>query len=187
MEPERFILSGCSGGGKSTLLEALGACGYAIFREPGRRIVRDEQTSGGKALPWIDPEGFAARAISLALDDYHAASEVKGPVFFDRSMIDAISFTTNLCGHATAEEAALVANYRYATKVFLVPPWMEIFVNDPERQFGFDRAVEEYEQLQVAYAGYGYKTIILPKVSVPERVAIILKEIASSGPLEDPA
>jgi len=36
------IISGCSGGGKSTLLAELGRRGYAVVEEPGRRIVRQE-------------------------------------------------------------------------------------------------------------------------------------------------
>ena len=61
---DRFvILSGCSGGGKSTLLEELRARGHATVAEPGRRIVREEMTLGGNALPWIDPEAFARRAL----------------------------------------------------------------------------------------------------------------------------
>jgi predicted ATPase len=39
----RFVvISGCSGGGKSTLLIELGRRGYATVEEPGRRIVKEE-------------------------------------------------------------------------------------------------------------------------------------------------
>src|SRR6185369_12186033 len=49
---DRFVvISGCSGGGKSSLLEELGRCGYATVEEPGRRIVKEELRSGGTALP----------------------------------------------------------------------------------------------------------------------------------------
>lgn len=54
---ERFVvLSGCSGGGKSSLLAALARRGHAVVEEPGRRIVAEETRSGGSALPWTDPE-----------------------------------------------------------------------------------------------------------------------------------
>jgi AAA domain len=40
----RFVvISGCSGGGKSTLLIELGRRGYATVEEPGRRIVKEER------------------------------------------------------------------------------------------------------------------------------------------------
>jgi predicted ATPase len=61
----RFILlSGCSGGGKSTLLAELAQRGFATIEEPGRRVVREELASGGDALPWIevDPQTYEVRA-----------------------------------------------------------------------------------------------------------------------------
>ncbi|SEI08083.1 AAA domain-containing protein [Rhizobium tibeticum] len=36
------ILSGCSGGGKSTLLAELAKRGFAVAEEPGRRIVKQQ-------------------------------------------------------------------------------------------------------------------------------------------------
>jgi predicted ATPase len=67
---DRFIiLSGCSGGGKSTLLAELARRGFATVEEPGRRIVIEETRNGGTALPWIDIEAFARRAIAMALED----------------------------------------------------------------------------------------------------------------------
>jgi predicted ATPase len=48
---DRFVvISGCSGGGKSTLIAEFGRRGYAIVEEPGRRIVKEELANGGSAL-----------------------------------------------------------------------------------------------------------------------------------------
>ncbi|WP_207234152.1 AAA family ATPase [Pseudomonas aeruginosa] len=35
-------ISGCSGGGKSTLLAELKLRGHAVVEEPGRRIIQEE-------------------------------------------------------------------------------------------------------------------------------------------------
>jgi predicted ATPase len=67
---DRFVvISGCSGGGKSTLLGELARRGHAVVEEPGRRIVRDELERSGTALPWVDGVAFARRAIEMALAD----------------------------------------------------------------------------------------------------------------------
>ena len=79
---DRFVLiSGCSGGGKSTLLAELARRGFATVEEPGRRIVREERERDGTGLPWIDLPTFARRAIEMAEADYASAAELPGPVF----------------------------------------------------------------------------------------------------------
>ena len=84
-----ILITGCSGGGKSTLLEELKRRGYATVLEPGRRIVQAELQSGGSALPWIDLAAFASRAVEVSLNDLEGASRSDGPVFFDRGLFDA--------------------------------------------------------------------------------------------------
>ena len=63
---ENFVtISGCSSGGKSTLLVELRRRGFATIDEPGRRIVVEELERGGKALPWVDALAFLRRAIDV--------------------------------------------------------------------------------------------------------------------------
>ena len=71
MNVNRFVvISGCSGGGKSTLLIELGQRGYATVQEPGRRIVKEEMLGAGLALPWVNEIAFAQRAVvEIALAD----------------------------------------------------------------------------------------------------------------------
>ncbi len=110
---DRFVLiSGCSGGGKSTLLAALAAEGHATVPEPGRRIVESERARGGRALPWIDPEAFARRAVALALADRRAARGHSGRVFFDRGLIDAAAALDHVAG------TAALAEFRRLERVF---------------------------------------------------------------------
>ncbi len=45
------VLSGCSGGGKSSLLAELGRRGFATYEEPGRQVVKEQLLIGGDALP----------------------------------------------------------------------------------------------------------------------------------------
>ena len=80
------VLSGCSGGGKSTVLAKLAALGHAVVEEPGRRIIAEEIASGGTALPWIDLEAFLRRAIDMALADRAAAAANQAWTFFDRGL-----------------------------------------------------------------------------------------------------
>jgi predicted ATPase len=175
----RFILlSGCSGGGKSTLLAELAERGFATVEEPGRRVVREELASGGGALPWIDGVAFAHRITALAQEDYDAARTLPGTVFFDRGLIDAAVALQHLTGEAALTD--LAARYSYSNPVFLAPPWPELFVSDAERRHDLASAVAEYERLAAAYPALGYVVTLLPKVSVAERLAFILERVGTS-------
>lgn len=178
MAINRFvIISGCSGGGKSTLLDELSQRGYPTVEEPGRRIVKEQLLGRGTALPWIDGVTFARRCITLALSDRKAARRLQGRwVFFDRGLIDA----SVALQHQTGEPAlsALRQSLRYHQRVFLAPPWPEIYVTDSERRHSLDAGVAEYHRLVDAYPALGYEVTILPKVGVAERAEFVLRTLA---------
>ncbi|MBO9398940.1 AAA family ATPase [Shimia sp. R9_2] len=172
---ERFILlTGCSGGGKSTLLSALAARGCATVPEPGRRIIAEQVAGGGKALPWVDMEAFARRAIEVARSDLAAAQKLEGPVFFDRGLIDA-AVALEHCGGRKARDT-FGEVLPYARRVFVAPPWRALFVNDAERQHSFEAAVQEYMRIAWSLDELGYEQYVLPKMSVTARADIILKQ-----------
>ena len=141
-------------------------------------MVREELASGGGALPWANGIAFARRITALAKQDYDAARTLPGPVFFDRGVIDAAV----ALDHMTEEQvlADLAARYRYASPVFLAPPWPELFANDTERRHDFASAVAEYDRLAAAYPALGYDVTLLPKISVAERLAFILERVGTS-------
>lgn len=177
---ERFIvISGCSGGGKSTLLAELRLRGYGVFEEPGRRIVADELAGDGSALPWVDGAAFARKAIKLALADRFAADEMRGMVFFDRGLIDAAVALQKVRPEFSPEE--LCCQHRYNRHVFIAPPWPEIYVQDAERRHDFRAAEEEYHRLLGAYPRLGYRLHHLPKVGVTARADFVLNRLETAG------
>ena len=172
----RFVvISGCSGGGKSTLLAKLGRRGYATVEEPGRRIVREEMDGGGSALPWVDTAAFLRRAIAMSLADRVSVRTLEGWVFFDRGLVDAAAGLQYLTGEAVL--TSLGQTHRYHRRVFLTPPWPEIYLTDPERRHGLDFAVAEYLRLLEIYSSLCYEVSILPKIGAAERADFILKAL----------
>ena len=174
---DRFVvISGCSSGGKSTLLAELARRGLAAVEEPGRRIVLEELAGNGTALPWVDAEAFLRRAIAMALADRAAAVAHEGWVFFDRGLIDAAAGLEHLTGEPAL--AALKSTHRYHRRVFLAPPWPEIYVTDPERRHGLDAAITEYERLLQVYPSLGYEVTLLPRVGVAQRADFVLEPLS---------
>jgi predicted ATPase len=169
---DRFVvISGCSGGGKSSLLLELRRRGHSVVEEPGLRIVKEERKSNGTALPWVDAAAFLRRAIEMAIADRVKAAKLAGWVFFDRGLVDAASGLQFLTGTPVLQQMG--ATYRYHHRVFLAPPWPEIFAEDEDRRHSLESAIAEYERLFEAYTSLGYQIALLPKVSVSERADLV--------------
>jgi predicted ATPase len=173
------VVSGCSGGGKSSLLDELARRGYAVFPEPGRQIVKEQLLVGGNALPWSDAARFVELCISRAMYFYNAAQPDSGPVFFDRSIVDAVAGLARAGLAVPPHGTAALRLYRYAPTVFLVPPWQELFAVDAERRHGFEEAVAEYRDLEQAYPAGGYAVISVPRSGIRERADFVEREVRS--------
>ena len=157
------------------MIAELGRRGYAVVDEPGRRIVKEELARGGSALPWVDGVAFARRAMEIALADRAAAGSLDGWVFFDRGLIDAAAALEHMTGKPVL--TALGQANRYHRRVFLAPPWPEIYETNPERRRGLDFALAEYSRLLETYPLLGYEVMILPKVGVSDRADLILNAL----------
>lgn len=176
--PRFFLLTGCSGAGKSTTLDTLSARGAETLTEPGRRIVQREQARGGPALPWVDMQLFADTALALSAGDLHdAKTQLAGdvPVFCDRGLIDAALALERL-GSGNAE-TILAGHPRYEDTVFLFEPWPELYRTDAERQHGFDAALDEYESIASALPRLGYTALVVPQRTPEQRADFVLSAI----------
>lgn len=175
---KNVIISGCSGGGKSSVIAALAKQGYKVIEEPGRRIVQEEaEKRSTKNLPWVNPVNFARRAIELSLKDLKSTSNETQWTFFDRGLIDAIVALQHFSG---VSEFRLLADLKFYPKVFFTPPWQEIYQSDVERQHSFETAKDEYDRLLNAYTHLNFQIVLLPKTSVSKRVDFILDQISNS-------
>lgn len=160
------MISGCSGGGKSTLLVELASRGYAVVAEPGRRIIAEERAGQGAALPWVDPPGFARRALAMSIADHEAAD---GLTFFDRGVVDA---AVAIAASGGDRPISTIARLRY-DRLFLAPPWPEIYVNDADRRHSLEKALRDYERVRQAYLDAGYDPIMLPRDTVSARADFV--------------
>lgn len=173
------VLSGCSGAGKSTLLRELGARGYDVSPEAGRQIVREQMFVNGDGLPWIDPLKFVELAASRTMHAFNTAVADRGPVFFDRSLIDLVSFLDLKQLVVPDYLRRAVGAYRYAEMVFLTPPWREIYVDDAERSKSFEEACGEYDALVDGYLQSEYRLVEVPRLSVSDRADFVLGSLTA--------
>ena len=100
-----------------------------------------------------------------------------GVVIFDRGLIDAAAALEHATGKPALKNYALE---RYNSRVFMTPPWPEIYANDHDRHHGLQEAIEEYQRLLAAFSFLGYATQVLPKVGVAERVEMVIEGMRSA-------
>ena len=173
-----IVITGCSGGGKSTLLAALSRLGEQVFAEPGRQIVKEQDLIAGPALPRTNPVGFAELCLSRAMHNIALALNSNRRAFFDRGIVDAYGSFEHLGLTAPDHFGRAVEALRYHRNVFVLPPWPEIFVTDAERRHSYEEAVAAYSDLTATYLRLGYDLIEVPRLSPEDRAIFILAYLA---------
>lgn len=177
-----FILSGCSGGGKSTLLQALARAGYRAYPEAGRQVFQEQLLIGGDALPQSNPLGFVELVTSRII--YQRAQAVRngGVALFDRGLIDCQAYLEAVKRPVPSWLMRAIEIFAHNKTVFMVPPWAEIYENDAERLHSFEDARREYDKLTEVYERRGYRLMILPRTSVEKRLAMMCPVIEMAHP-----
>lgn len=174
-EHDNFIvITGGPGSGKTSLITALGVAGFDVTVEAGRGVIQDQVAIGGDALPWRDPAAFAELMLGWEMRSYHMARERSGPVFFDRGVPDVLGYLRLMQLPVPAHIERAVDVFRYSPRVFIAPPWREIFRQDAERKQDFAEAERTHAAMAETYTGLGYELVTLPRVSVHERVSFII-------------
>lgn len=169
---QRVIITGGPGTGKSTIIDLMEQSGYTCHREVSRAVIKKELAKGSTQVPWEDLSGFSNLVFDGQTNQYRNA--VEGKInFYDRGIIDVIAYLKkdNLPSDALED---LAKHYPYYSKVFLTPPWEEIYSMDEERREDFATMNVIHQELIDAYTRFGYEVIEVPKSSPQERVKFIL-------------
>ena len=97
-------------------------------------------------------------------------------VFFDRGITELAGYHRMMGLPTPAHFRKAAEQFRYNPKVFVAPPWPEIFANDAERKQSLGEAVRTHDAVVRIYAEFGYTIVSLPKTSVEERLGFVLAE-----------
>ncbi|SFT43526.1 Predicted ATPase [Actinopolyspora lacussalsi subsp. righensis] len=176
-----FVVTGGPGSGKTTLLDELARSGLATTPEAGRAVIRDQTTVGGAALPWGDRALFAELMLSWEMRSHHWARQRQGVVLFDRGVPDVLGYL-RLTGTAVPEHVhAAAEKFRYNHRVFVAPPWPEIFDRDEQRRQDLAEAERTHEMMVETYTELGYELVTLPRVDPQARADFVLQELDTAA------
>ena len=171
----RVVVTGGPGAGKTALLEALQSRGYAIVADSPRAIIQHRKQRGLSPRP--EPHEFARETLRMDVDNYERLDGTSGYIFFERSVLDALCSLDHVAPLGD-ELNAWLSKYRYCRKVFVPPPWQDIYVTDAERDHTFAHAERVHRIVCDWYGRCGYQVVELPKTSVEERCDFVLRTLA---------
>ena len=178
-EQSRIVITGAPGAGKTTLLLALQARGYTIVGDTARTIIQDRRRRGLSPRP--DPYAFAQETLRMDIENFVHHATSPGPVFFERGVLDALCGLDRVTPLHESEMREWLSTYQYFPKVFVLPPWKAIYVNDAERDHTFEHAEWVYSIVSEWYRRCRYQLIEVPRVSVEERCTYVLQALSNSA------
>ncbi|OCB77933.1 AAA family ATPase [Flavobacterium crassostreae] len=177
MSKEIVILIGGPGTGKSTLIAALVAQGYCCYPEISREVTLEAQKQGVEQLFLEQPLLFSELLLEGRKKQFlDAQKEPHSMVFMDRGLPDVLAYLNYIGTDYPKEFDSLCKEFRYS-KVFILPPWPEIYVQDQARYENFQQALQIQEHLITTYQTYGYQLLEVPKDTVDNRILFILDRI----------
>lgn len=174
-----YIITGGPGVGKTTLVDYLHTKGFLIVPESARAIIRDQVGKNGDGVPWKNKYIYAQLMFKESLQAYNQIFNVTcdKTVFFDRGLADTLCYMKMENIPITDDQIKTVKDTIYNRKVFILPPWAEIYETDMERKQSWEESVNTYRNMKETYINLGYDVITVPIGSVESRYDFVLNHL----------
>ena len=174
---KKIVFAGGPATGKTTLIQTLELRGYACAQEVSRQVTLEARENGITQLFVSDPLLFSEKLLEGRVNQFKEAHKNKASlVFLDRGIPEVLAYldrgNTPYPNHFT--KACEDNQY---DRVFIFPPWEEIYTSDNERYEDYQEALKIYPFLKAAYDRFGYESIILPKHTIENRISFVLENI----------
>nr|WP_315184466.1 ATP-binding protein [uncultured Flavobacterium sp.] len=178
MQKEIIVIIGGPGTGKTSIIEKLIANGHCCYPEISRQVTLEAQKQGIEQLFLKNPLLFSELLLEGRKKQFESAcNESHEVVFLDRGIPDVLAYMHYIGDSYPSFFDAACREHIY-TRIFILPPWEEIYVSDRERYENFEQAKLIYNHLTETYQNYGYELIEVPKDSVDNRILFILDKIS---------
>ena len=178
MQKEIIVIIGGPGTGKTTIIDGLVAKGHCCYPEISREVTLEAKKQGIEQLFLEKPLLFSELLLEGRKKQFqNATKEPHEIVFIDRGIPDVLAYMHYIGDSYPATFDAACREHTY-TKIFILPPWEEIYISDAERYENFEQAKLIYNHLTETYQNYGYKLIEVPKDTMNNRILFILDEIS---------
>jgi predicted ATPase len=179
VQKEIIVIIGGPGTGKTTLIDGLVQKGFCCYPEISRQVTAQAQQQGIEQLFLENPLLFSELLLEGRKKQFHDAhQEPHNIVFLDRGIPDVLAYM-HYIGDSYPPFFDAVCKEHIYTKIFILPPWEDIYVSDQERYENFEQAQLIHDHLVETYQNYGYELIEVPKDTVDKRILFILDQISN--------
>ena len=186
----RVVVTGGPGSGKTTLVEALAARGYATVPEAGIQVIeelnRELGLEGQKAWRHARRSAFQVRVARRQAELEDAVPPDAGVVFLDRGLLDGLAYCRHF-GEAVPPEVERLARGRRYDRVLLLDTLpAEAFAGRGRtgRTSDRDASLAIAAAIEAVYRERGYRVTRLPVRPVGERLELAVEAVlrAPGGP-----
>jgi len=178
VQKQIIVIIGGPGTGKTTIIEGLVDKGHCCYPEISREVTLEAKKQGIEQLFLEKPLLFSELLLEGRKKQFqNALDEAHEMVFIDRGIPDVLAYMHYIGDSYPATFDNACREYQYS-KIFLLPPWEEIYIGDDARYENFEQAKLIYAHLVETYQNYGYELIEVPKDTMDNRILFILDEIS---------
>ena len=178
MQKEIVVIIGGPGTGKTTIIDGLLDQGFCCYPEVSREVTMEARKQGIEQLFLENPLLFSELLLEGRKKQFESAQkEPHKIVFLDRGIPDVLAYMHYIGDSYPAFFDAACRENKY-TKIFILPPWEDIYESDEARYENYEQAKLIYNHLSETYVNYGYNLIEVPKDTVAKRILFILDELS---------
>ncbi|NAY91180.1 AAA family ATPase [Muricauda sp. JGD-17] len=184
MGKNKVVITGAPGTGKTSIVKGLEDKGFHCFHEIIRDMTSKAKTEGNpmdfvsNPLVFVDDTHQFNKDLLFGRAEHYKQSLKTDELisFFDRGMPDVLAYM-DFFGQSYGNEFIKACKEHRYDKIFIVPPWREIYTTDEERLETFEEAENIHSALLNTYIRFGYTPIEVPKDSISQRIAFILETV----------
>lgn len=174
---QKIVITGGPGTGKTTIIDFLIQLKHTCLPEISRALTLEARENGIDQLFLTDPLLFSKMLLEKRTEQYNASKNIKTKLlFFDRGIPDILAYL-NFAKQEHSFDFTKINKENSYNKVFITPPWKEIYTTDNERFETFEQATTIHNYILDTYTNLNYQPILIPKGSIEERIHFILSNI----------